>query len=220
LGYLESGVTMAEASATIKFYYDYRSPFTYLAFAPVLDLERSHRVQVSFIPYAVDIKGAYGGDVEQRPDRDWYKVRYLYADARRFANERSLTILGPRKIFDPRLALLSGIYADRHGRFREYSPKLFERFFKREIDLEKMSEICAVLAESGVGAGFAHFVESEGPRALDAALEEAERDGVFGVPSIVVGGEIFWGNDRIEWVVRRLDSMGLRRNQDHESARG
>ena len=69
--------------------------------------------------------------LQQRPQRDWFKVRYLYADARRFANQRGLIIRGPQKIFDSRLALISGLYAERHGRFCEYSMRVFERFFRR-----------------------------------------------------------------------------------------
>src|SRR5262245_11404485 len=108
----------------IKFYYDYKSPFTYLAFAPALELEVTHDVRLRFIPHEVDVRSAYGGNLEQRPEREWFKVRYLYADARRFANECGLIIRGPQKIFDSRRALMSGLYADRCGRFREYSQRV------------------------------------------------------------------------------------------------
>jgi len=59
----------------IKLYYDYKSPFTYLALAPALELENTHHVRLRFIPHELDIRVAYGGDLEQRPERDWFKVR-------------------------------------------------------------------------------------------------------------------------------------------------
>jgi len=34
---------------------------------------------------------------------------------------------------------------------------------------------------------------------------------VFGVPTFVVDGEPFWGEDRVSWVIKKLDKMGLRR---------
>ena len=205
---------MAEALETVKFYYDYKSPFTYLAFEPARGLEATHRVRLRFIPGELDVRSAYGGDLEQRHDRDWYKVRYLYADARRFANERGLIIRGPQKIFDSRLALMSGIYADRHGRFGEYSSRVFERFFKRELDLEDINSLCEVLREVGLDAtAFRQFAAGSGAAALAEASAEGERDGVFGVPTLIVGGEPFWGNDRIEWVIKKLDAMGLRRER-------
>jgi 2-hydroxychromene-2-carboxylate isomerase len=196
----------------IKFYYDYKSPFTYLAFGPALELEAAHDVRLRFIPHEVDIRSAYGGDLEQRPERDWFKVRYLYADARRFANERGLIIRGPEKIFDSRPGLIGGVYANLHGRFREYSLRVFERFFKRELDLENYEALAAVIGEVGLDhADFQRFASREGEAVLSDAREEGDRDGVFGVPTLIVGGEMFWGNDRMKWVVDKLDRMGLRR---------
>jgi 2-hydroxychromene-2-carboxylate isomerase len=203
---------MAIETESVKFYYDYKSPFTYLAFEPALALERSHRVRVRFIPFPVDLQAAYGGEVEQRADDNWFKVRYLYADARRFANQRGITIRGPQKLFDSRLALQSGIYADSQGRFREYSALVFDRFFKRELDLENPAALRAALTEAGIDAsGFADFAADRGPAALAAAIAEARRDRVFGVPTFIAHNEPFWGNDRVAWVIKKLDAMGLRR---------
>jgi len=197
---------------TVKFYYDYKSAFTYLAFDPACTLETTHDVRLRFIPQEVDIRSAYGGDLEERPPRDWFKVRYLYADARRFANDRGLIIRGPQKIFDSRLALISGLYADRHGRLREYSRRVFERFFARALDLESGDALAAVIAEVGLDPdGFRRFAKGEGQAALRSAREEADRDGVFGVPTLIVAGEMFWGNDRIQWVIKKLDAMELKR---------
>jgi 2-hydroxychromene-2-carboxylate isomerase len=196
----------------IKFYYDYKSPFTYLAFSPALELETTHEVQLRFIPHELDVRSAYGGELEQRPEREWFKVRYLYADARRFANERGLIIRGPQKIFDSRLALISGIYADLNGCFREYSTRVFERFFQRELDLEDEQALAAVMAEAGLDANdFRRFGRHEGEVALHTAREEGDRDGVFGVPTLIVAGEMFWGNDRMKWVIEKLDAAGLRK---------
>ena len=201
----------AMALETIKFFYDYKSPFTYLAFAPALELEKSHRVELAFFPHVFDFE-AYGGALDERTPRDWFKVRYLYADARRFATERGITIRGPRKLFNSRLALMSGLFADRQGQFREYSMRVFERFFKRELDIEDREALAEVIAETGMDAdAFRQFAASEGPVALTEALAQGERDGVFGVPTLIVAGEPFWGNDRMIWIIKKLDAMGLRR---------
>jgi 2-hydroxychromene-2-carboxylate isomerase len=204
---------MATDNEKLKFYYDFKSPFTYLALAPALALERSHRVSLRFIPRDFEPRIAYGGELEERQPHDWNKVRYLYADARRFANERGIIIRGPQKLFDSRLAMMSGIYAERHARFRDYAPIVFERFFKRELDIEDPAALAVVLRETGLDAeDFARYAASAGPGDLERARAEADRDGVFGVPTIIVSGEPFWGNDRIDWVVKKLDAMGLRRD--------
>src|SRR5208337_3976696 len=139
-----------------------------------------------YLPHELNIRGAFGGDLDERPERDWRKIRYLYLDARRHANARGMIIRGPEKIFDSKLALMSGLWADRHGLFRPYSDRVFERFFNRDA-------------------------LHDGPRELADAFAAGDRDGVFGVPTFIVDGEPFWGNDRVEWVVKKLDAMGLRR---------
>ena len=46
---------------------------------------------------------------------------------------------------------------------------------------------------------------------LKEGFAEADRDGVFGVPTFVIDGERFWGYDRMDWLTKKLDAMGLRR---------
>jgi 2-hydroxychromene-2-carboxylate isomerase len=203
---------MDDALEIIKLYYDFKSPFTYLAIKPAYQLEETHRVRLRFIPHELDVRGSYGGELDDRRHRDWNKVRYLYADARRFANERGVIIRGPQKIFDSRLALMSGLYADHRGQFRPYASRVFERFFKRELDIENLAALASVMTEVGLDpAGFSDYAQDDGASDLKIAAEEAERDGVFGVPTFVCAGELFWGNDRVAWLASKLDAMKLRR---------
>ena len=203
---------MADDLLTVRLYYDYKSPFTYLAMHPAYALMESHRVRLHYIPHELDVRGSFGGELDHRPERDWRKVRYLYLDARRYANARGMIIRGPQKIFDSRLSLMSGLFADKHAAFRPYSDRVFERFFKRELDIESRAALAAVMKETGLDAeAFDRYVAHEGPRELSESFAAGDRDGVFGVPTFIVDSEPFWGNDRVEWVVKKLDAMGLRR---------
>ena len=203
---------MSEEVLTIKLYYDYKSPFTYLAMADAYALMDSHRVRLQYIPRELNVRGAYGGELDERSERDWRKVRYLYLDVRRYANARGMIIRGPQKIFDSKLSLMSGLWADKHSLFRPYSDRVFERFFKRELNIEDAAALAAVMKEVGLDAdGFKRYAINDGPRDLNDAFASGERDGVFGVPTFIVDSEPFWGNDRVEWVVKKLDAMGLRR---------
>jgi 2-hydroxychromene-2-carboxylate isomerase len=203
---------MADDLLTVKLYYDYKSPFAYLAMGPAYALMESHRIRYRYIPHELDVRGAFGGELDQRPEREWRKVRYLYLDARRYANARGMIIRGPQKIFDSRLSLMSGLWADKHGLFRPYSDRVFERFFKRELDIENDAALAGVMREAGLDPdGFKRYAQHDGPRELSVAFAAGDRDGVFGVPTFIVDGEPFWGNDRVEWMVRKLDAMGLRR---------
>lgn len=198
----------------LKFYFAYTSPFTYLAMAPAQALERTHRVRLRFIPYGVNIRQVYG-DTPVRSHRDALKVRYLYLDARRFARERGLTIYPPKKIFSARFAFYGGMCAEDQGLFRPYADRVFERFWRHELDVENADALAAIMAEVGATTEkFRSYIDDENAEAkprLKAAFAEADRDQVFGVPTFVVEGERFWGYDRIDWLVRKLDALGLRR---------
>jgi 2-hydroxychromene-2-carboxylate isomerase len=194
----------------IKLYFAYTSPYTYLAMQPAYDLERTHRVRVRFIPYGINIRKVYGPLDNAEADRR--KVRYLYVDARRIAKERGLTIYPPKKIYSARLAFYGGLYADRHGEFRPYSDRVFERFWKHELNVEDRNAIAGLISEVGLDAGdFLSYGDTSARADLDACFAEADRDQVFGVPTFVVDNEPFWGEDRIEWVIKKLDTKGLRR---------
>jgi 2-hydroxychromene-2-carboxylate isomerase len=199
----------------IKFYFAYTSPFTYLAMEPAYAFERSHRVALRFIPYGVNIRQVYGGEVTDRDERNRRKLRYLYLDARRMAAARGLTIYPPRKIYSARLAFYGGMCADDQGLFRPYADRVFERFWRRELEVENPDALAAILEEVGADTTqFLRYLADENAEAkprLKACFAEADRDQVFGVPTLLIEGERFWGNDRMDWVARKLDAMSLRR---------
>jgi 2-hydroxychromene-2-carboxylate isomerase len=195
----------------IKLYFDYKSPFAYLAKDEAYQLEDDYQVQIEWLPYVVNIPEVYG-DLQTRDQLQWRKVRYSYMDARRWANKRGLVVRGPQKIFDSSLAAIGMLYARKQGQFRAYHDRVFERFWKRELDIENTQEIAAVLAEIGVDPeGFFAYVEGEGRTELAAILQRADADEVFGVPIFIVDGEMFWGHDRISLLKEKLAALGLKK---------
>jgi 2-hydroxychromene-2-carboxylate isomerase len=199
----------------VKLYFAYTSPFTYLAMGPAYALEQSHRIKLRLIPFGVNIRQVYGGEVVDRDEYNRRKLRYLYLDARRFAAERGLVIRPPKRIFSARYAFYGGMCAEDQGVFRPYSDRVFERFWKRELEVEDPAAISSILKEVGADASqFLRYVadeEAEAKPRLKACFAEANDDHVFGVPTFLVNREPFWGYDRIDWLVRRLDTLGLRR---------
>jgi 2-hydroxychromene-2-carboxylate isomerase len=189
------------ASKEVTLYIDYKSPYAYLAKDPAYQLERELGLRLNWLPYTLYIPD-FLGTVEERNDHQWRRIRYSYMDARRLANRRKITVRGPQKIFDSSIASIGMLYAQRHGVFRKYNDLVFERFWKRELEIENPEVIAAVLKESGAdAAGFTEFLAHEGRVEHDRIAREAEALGVFGVPMFVYEGELFWGGDRM-WLLR------------------
>lgn len=196
------------APRSIKVYSDYKSPYAYLAKDLAYQLERETGAVLDWLPYTLDIPSYLGsaqvdasGNVVEasRNAHQWRRVKYSYMDCRREANRRGLTILGPRKIFDSSLANIGMLYAKRHGTFRAYHDRVFERFWRRELDIESQEAVAAVLSECGADAtGFAAFLYGDGRRGLEEIMHEAEEAGVFGVPSFLLeDGDLYWGREHL-----------------------
>ena len=185
-------------------YIDVKSPYAYLAIAPTRALAAEFGITPVWKPYTLEIPDFLGA-VETRNEHQWRRVRYSYMDARRLANRVGLTVRGPQKIFDSSIAHIGMLRAQDHGRFEPYIDRVFERFWKRELDIEDPAVIAAVLEEAGApAADFAEWAAGEGRRRHDANQREAEEAGVFGVPSYLFKEELFWGGDRLGMLYERM----------------
>ena len=186
-------------------YIDVKSPYAYLAIAPTRELAAEFAIAPVWKPYTLEIPDFLGA-VETRNEHQWRRVRYSYMDARRLANQVGLTVRGPQKIFDSSIAHIGMLRAQEQGRFEAYIDRVFERFWKRELEIEDPAVIAAVLEEAGVpAADFAGWAEDEGRWRHDAIQREAEDLGVFGVPSYLYREELFWGGDRLGMLRERIE---------------
>jgi len=211
------------AISKITHYFDYKSPYAYLAQADTFQLQDDYDVEIDWLPYTLDIPSYLGsaevdasGKVlrESRNAHQWRRVKYSYMDCRREANRRGLVIRGPQHIFDSSIVHIGMLYAKRQGDFRPYHNIVYERFWRRELDIENPAVVQQVLKEVGIDAsGFLDYLAGEGRQEHDRLRSTAEETGVFGVPSYLVNGELFWGNERLSRVQEKLEQEGLRRKK-------
>ena len=103
---------------------------------------------------------------------------------------------------DTRLALRAALVAKEEGRFAEYHHPIYAARWAEPRDLSESSVVHQFLASAGLDAdsALARAEGSEIEARLEADTKEAIERGVFGVPTIFVGDEMFWGNDRFELV--------------------
>jgi 2-hydroxychromene-2-carboxylate isomerase len=190
----------------ITVYTDYKSPYAYLANGPIFQLAEEMSVSLVWRPYILDIPKYLGsarvdtaGNVleENRNAHQWRRVRYSYMDCRRQARKQGLIIRGTQKIWDSSLAAAGMLWAQRSGEavFRRYHEAVFARFWRRELDIESVPAIAAVLDEAGA-SGFAAWAD-QGHAEVTKIVAEAEAQGVFGVPSFIVNDELFWGHEHL-----------------------
>jgi 2-hydroxychromene-2-carboxylate isomerase len=203
----------------VTVYTDYKSPYAYLAKDPTYEMAAACGATLDWLPYTLDIP-SYLGSAEigadgkliaaNRDPHQWRKVRYAYMDCRREANRRGLTLRGTQKIWDSSIAAIGLLWAKQQGDegLRAYSDRVFERFWRRELDIEDPAVVEAALQEAGAETvGFAAYLAGPGRAEHDAIRAAAEEAGIFGVPSYVVDGELFWGRENLPAIRERLLAM-------------
>ena len=201
---------------TVIAYTDYKSPYAYLAKNLTYGLFDDFRADIDWRPYSLDIPSYLGsaevddkGNVvrEARNAHQWRRVRYSYMDCRRRAERVGLVIRGPRRIFNSTVAHVGMLYAQRKNVFIDYHNLVFERFWKRELDIENPQVVADALAEVGADiSGFEAFLNGQGVAELEHIMEDAHDRGVFGVPSFIVDGQLYWGAENLPLVREHLGS--------------
>jgi len=202
---------------TVRFYFDYKSPFSYLAKFKIFDLEKTHpNIKVEYLPFQFSVKKLFGNP-DMRDPLQWNKVRYGYMDVRRFANEHNppLKIMGPTKAYDSTVALIGGLYClhrrkDNNKTFRIYTDRVFELFFNRKFDVESVSAVKDMLADVSADKEWASKFDdflAEGRKEIERIEKQGiEEDKIWGVPSFIYNGELFFGADRFDWLIKAIDS--------------
>ncbi len=204
------------SSAPLIVYIDYKSPYAYLAKDPTDTIGDELGIEIDWRPFTLDIPSYLGSarlnqqgkvvDNERTPGQ-WSKVKYAYRDARRYGSLRGIIVRGAVKMWDSSLAGIGMLWAKGQGGavLRTYSSLVFERFWKRELNLEDAEVIARVLDEAGARtAGFQEYASGEGRALHDLIQREAFDAGIFGVPTFVIGGEKFFGREhlpRIRWML-------------------
>ena len=195
----------------LKLYFDYKSPFAYLAKDPAFALSERFDVSVRWIPFILRIKGK-----GERSVYSEHKAKYSYLDARRWANRRGgFPIKGPLKVYDSVPSLIGGLWTmkqEEPGLFRRYTDEVYSRFFDRRLEIDQPEAVASLIDELGhSGAAYLEYLAGAGRDEFEACQEEAAADHIFGVPLFVFRGEPFWGHDRMPLVEERLAEAGLLR---------
>jgi 2-hydroxychromene-2-carboxylate isomerase len=206
---------------TLAVYVDLKSPYAFLALAPVRALCARHGVAIDWLPYVLDIPSylgsarldpATGAVLESsRTESQWRKVRYAYMDVRRQANRAGLVIRGTQKIWSTELAAIALLYAKERtpARVDAFLDATFTPFWRRELDAESEAVLAEKLREAGIDAAdFAAFAADAGRARLAATMREAHERGVFGVPSFLWNGELFWGREHLPAIAERMERDG------------
>lgn len=191
---------------SVEFFFDYGSPFSYLADTQMADLEKSTGTTVVYSPMLLGAVLKATGNAS--PMAVPAKGAYMGLELRRWAERYGVPFrVNPFPFRSNTLRLMRGAVASqRLGVFRAYHRAVFPAVWGEALDLgdeavfRRLSERAAIDPQGLLDAIEAQETKDE----LRRSTEEAVRRGVFGAPTFFVGDEMFWGNDRLAFVEEAL----------------
>ena len=188
----------------VRIFFNFRSPYCYLA---------SHSLFPRLAAFDVDIlwRSLGGWDGRSAPDRAKLKVPLTRQDVARWCRRMQLPFNPPPISTDPTPAALVAFAAEDAGLLPHYVQAVMWREWAEGQDIGQTEVLEGVASDIGLPVTAAHGALDDFTllARLQENWREAESLGVIGVPSFVVGDQIFWGNDRVDFLEEHLTELTL-----------
>ena len=190
---------------TLEFYFDYGSPYSYLADTQVEAI--AQRAGAMLVRKPMLLGGVFKATGNHSPAELPQKSAWSAFDMPMWAHHYGVPF--QRNPFFPvnTLALMRGAAAAQiDGSFERYHPAVFKAMWVEGRNLNDMKEVAAVLSAAGLDAAKfgARIQDQDVKDRLKTTTEEAVARGVFGAPTCFVDKMMFFGNDRLPFVEMAL----------------
>jgi 2-hydroxychromene-2-carboxylate isomerase len=187
--------------ATVEFWYEFASPYSYLAAARIERLAAAAGLRVDWRPFLLGpilAQRAHDPSPFQNPTPA--QRRYRWRDLQRLCAAEAMPLRLPSTY--PRNGLLAArvaLIAVTEGWGATFSRAVYHANFAEDRDIAAHAVIADIVAALGRDTAVLEQAQAaENKARLKAQGEAAARRGIFGAPSFLVGDELFWGNDRLD----------------------
>tara|TARA_R110002094_G_scaffold129199_1_gene123143 strand:- start:162 stop:746 length:585 start_codon:yes stop_codon:yes gene_type:complete len=190
---------------TIDFYYDYVSATSYLAWTQLQGLCERTGACINYKP--ILLGGVFKAANNISPMTIPAKWEWFKKDLERHAAHYGIPYqLNPHFPFSSVNALRGAFWAQANDRLEDYNRAMFTAAWAEGKDLSSKEVLEKVLTAAGFNAAdvMEAMTQQENKTALIEATQAAAEQGIFGAPSMVVEGELHFGQDRLQWVERAL----------------
>ncbi len=189
----------------VKLFFNFRSPYCYIASKTLFRIFDEYLTKLVWRPL-----GGWSG--RSSPERAKIKVPLTRQDVRRITAKMGIPMNPPPITTDPTIAGAASLLAEQRGLLRPYIVEVMRAEWAGGLDIGDESVLLAVGRRIGLDADElqASFSDRQFLDQLNRNWEEAQELGLIGVPSFQIGDELFWGSDRIEYVLDHLNDLRLR----------
>jgi 2-hydroxychromene-2-carboxylate isomerase len=193
--------------ARLEFFFDYGSPYSYLADTQLAGLQARTGCEIAYRPMLLG--GVFKATGNRSPAMEPVDAKRDYGmrELRRWVAWLGVPFqMNAHFPINTLLLMRAAHAAQQLGVFSAFHAAIYPAFWARSENLGDPAVVRRVCAEAGLdGGGILAAADGDAAKAaLRATTEEAVARGVFGAPAFFVGDELFWGNDRLDFVERAL----------------
>lgn len=195
---------------TLEFHFDFGSPTSYLAYTQVPRIARETGAALVYHPMLLG--GVFKATGNASPVTVPAKGRWMNDDIARWAKRWGVPL-----VFNPHFPINTltlmrgavGLQLRQPGDFQRYVDAVFHAMWVAPRNLGDAAELAAVLTAAGFDAAAfqALVADAEVKARLVANTEASVARGVFGAPTCFVGDQMFFGQDRLDFVQQALAPM-------------
>ncbi len=191
---------------SVKLFFNFRSPYCYIASKTLFSIVDDYYATIDWKPLA-------GWTGRSAPERAKVKIPLVRQDIRRITQKMGIPMNPPPITTVPTKAAAGSLLAEQRGLLREYIVAIMDKEWALGQDIGELDVILSVGQEIGLDSQeLLDAIESlPNHERMAQNWKEAESLGVFGVPTFVINEEIFWGSDRIDYVLDHLRDLRLAR---------
>lgn len=196
------------AARTIDFYFDFISPFSYLAHQRLPELAARFGYALDYRVADLAMLKRLAGNTAPRMVDMPLKLSYSRIDQKRWADRYGVPITPPPGSHDSSWLNRGSFYAADRNQSPAYVGAVWLRMRRDGRDLAEESTWREIANDLGWKPDeFVAFVRSEESLTrYQQSTQQAHARGVFGVPTMMLGGEMWWGNDRLDFLEEFLQA--------------
>ena len=188
---------------TFEFYFDFASPYTFLAHKEIRRIEKENSIKIKYMPILLDDLLKLAG-IKANADIP-IKGKYMVKDCKLLAEKYKIEFHFNSYFPIITLNLMRCVLvAEKKNFAQNFINKFFDSIWKDGLNLndkevlEKLLRNFDVNPKTFLIEAFHQNTKDE----LKNRTDDASKKGIFGAPSFIVNNKIFWGQDRLEFVLK------------------
>ena len=188
---------------SFDFFFDFISPYSYLAHKQIRNIEYQYKIEINYMP--ILLGGLLNLAEIKAPASIPSKAKFMIKDCKLFAEKLKIKFKFNSYFPIQSLNLMRGVLiARKENKTSLYIDKFFDAYWKDGLNLNDQRIVDKILENLNFNLETFKLKISE--KKIKDELKKRTNDaflkGVFGTPSFIINNKIFWGQDRLEFVLK------------------